>query len=105
MEAEHGDHRVERVGVDVGHRCEVDEERVEVEARAIGDPKRGAVALEAFDGRAAGGSTGSEEDDVRIGEFASERFLHCGGEAIAVSVEATPAGGCAQKRVDGADRP
>ena len=41
---------------------QVDEQGVEIEARAIGDPKGGAFTLEAFDGGSAGGAACADED-------------------------------------------
>ena len=63
-EAAHGDA--------VGDGRDGGEERVEIFTGAVGDPEGGAAALEAFDGGTAGGAAGSEKDDMRAGEVASE---------------------------------
>ena len=48
--------------------------------RAIRDPERGAAALQAFDGGSTRRAARAEQDDVRAGELASERFANRAGE-------------------------
>lgn len=79
------------------------EQGVEIGLGAVGDPERGATALETFDGGTAGGAAGTEQNDVGAGEFEAEGFADGRGQAVAIGVVSAPAGWRVQECVDGAD--
>jgi len=72
---------------------------------AIGDRKPCGLLLEKRRDDAAGRAARAQQHDMRSREVDAERLAHCGGEAVAVGVEAPPPGVRPAKRVDGAHRP